>query len=409
MEKRPSLLRAISARQRFILAVICCFQILDGFDLFALALVASDIAYRWHISIPLVGFVLAAAQLGSILSAAVVGRLTERHGARRLLLIVAAIFALSSLLTGIAWDFFALLVSRLLIGLGLGAAMPLTVGYLSTQMPRGVRGACIGIALAGLPAGQILCGIVASFVVPIWGWRALFLVGALAAILLFPLILQLPAGSADAGEAGTENPLPSARPTLRPYRTTIVLTASAAFASALIIYFLFSWVPFLLTRSGLPPSQASICTSALAAGGLLGGIIIGRLSDVLPCNRILSAAYCLGGLLMAWLGWGASGWIAILLLCAGVGFCIFGAYASLSILIAMIFPDGTHVRIVGYSTIATRSAGLIAPIGAGFLLAQGFGPQMIFSTATILAVIVAILLWTLVASLPDRLSALRKL
>jgi putative MFS transporter len=139
-----------------------------------------------------VAFIAAAGFLGMFLGAAVSGRLADRYGRRAVFQATLVLFSIGSLLSALAPTFELLLAARVVAGLGLGGELPVVATLVSEFSPRKARGRMIVLLESFWAYGTILAGLIAVFVLPQWGWRGAFLVGALPALYIAYLRGALP-------------------------------------------------------------------------------------------------------------------------------------------------------------------------------------------------------------------------
>jgi len=139
-----------------------------------------------------VPFIAASGFLGMFLGAAVSGRLADRYGRRAIFQATLVLFSIGSLLSAFAPTFETLLAARVVAGLGLGGELPVVATLVSEFSPRGARGRMIVLLESFWAYGTILAGLIAVFVLPQWGWRGAFLVGALPALYVAYLRGALP-------------------------------------------------------------------------------------------------------------------------------------------------------------------------------------------------------------------------
>ncbi len=139
-----------------------------------------------------VAFIAAAGFLGMFLGAAVSGRLADRYGRRAVFQATLILFSLGSLLSAFAPTFETLLAARVVAGLGLGGELPVVATLVSEFSPRKSRGRMIVLLESFWAYGTVLAGLIAIFVLPQWGWRGAFLVGALPALYVAYLRRALP-------------------------------------------------------------------------------------------------------------------------------------------------------------------------------------------------------------------------
>ena len=139
-----------------------------------------------------VAFIAASGFVGMLIGAAVSGRLADRYGRRTLVQATLVLFSLGSLLSALAPTFETLLAARVVAGLGLGGELPVVATLVSEFSPRRARGRMIVLLESFWAYGTVLAGLIAVFVLPQWGWRGAFLVGALPALYVAYLRRALP-------------------------------------------------------------------------------------------------------------------------------------------------------------------------------------------------------------------------
>jgi len=138
------------------------------------------------------GAIVAGLLLGAMIGAAFAGRLSDRLGRRRLIIIAAVVFTLGALLAALAPTVWVLIAARVIIGLGVGSAALVVPLYLSEIAPTEVRG-----AITSLNHMMIVCGILAAFVVNAilassGDWRLMLGLAAVPSIILLVGMLFMP-------------------------------------------------------------------------------------------------------------------------------------------------------------------------------------------------------------------------
>lgn len=128
---------------------------LDGFDLFIIAIALPLIAVELHATSWVQGMVGAAAVAGAIAGATTLGSLADRFGRRSLFIVDLAIFAVSSLLSALAWSLPSLIAFRFMVGIGVGADYPIAAAYLAEFMPARLRGRMLVAAFSFQAFGML--------------------------------------------------------------------------------------------------------------------------------------------------------------------------------------------------------------------------------------------------------------
>jgi len=218
------------------------------------------------------------------LSGYLIGHFADRHGRRKLIVIVSTtIFSLSSFITGIAWSFATLLIARLLMGLAEGGVMPVSQSLTSDLVPPERRGLAMGAMQAF--GSNLLGGVVAPLMLIAMatelGWRTTFYLtavpGLICVMLMMWLVPDKPSGSQIAHEDGIKSePLPFAHL----FNRNIILCC--LISGCLVAYNSICWyfVPVFLTGyRGLDVDAMSWLLATLGLSAVLTAFLVPGLSD----------------------------------------------------------------------------------------------------------------------------------
>jgi AAHS family 4-hydroxybenzoate transporter-like MFS transporter len=175
----------------WVTAEMAAVLIADGFDIILLGYVAPAVAADFGLSNSGVGAVLTASLIGVAIGGFAGGQLGDRFGRRTLVIASLLVFGIATLVSALAESVVLFSAARLVAGLGLGAATPNAAALMSEMLPRAWRNQVITVAYALSTIGTAFAGLLARQVLPEWGWRGLFLVGAALPIAI--CILFLPA------------------------------------------------------------------------------------------------------------------------------------------------------------------------------------------------------------------------
>jgi MFS transporter, putative metabolite:H+ symporter len=174
---------------RFIVGTATMF---DGFDTLAIAFVAPVLVPEWHLDPTEIGLLFSIGYVGQAIGAPLFGWMAERYGRIRSLNISILFLALAGLACALAQGYTSLIALRFLCGLGLGGEMPVGATYISEISHGRQRGRFVLLYQSIFPIGFLAAAIVSWLVVPSWGWRWIFVIGALPALLVIPLRLIMP-------------------------------------------------------------------------------------------------------------------------------------------------------------------------------------------------------------------------
>jgi MFS transporter, AAHS family, 4-hydroxybenzoate transporter len=393
----------VAMRNPHVVAVIgFLVAMIDGFDTLMLAFIAPLISREWALHPQAVGTLFASSYAGAALGATLIGIAADRYGRKRMLLVSLALAGTFTLLCAWAASPAHLMALRAISGLGLGGALSTTIALTAESAPPGRRRATVTRMFLGFPVGAIVGGAATAATMSFLGWRGVFVAGGLCALFLVPLIA---AGTSESRSSGTlvDTPVHSRRPIRellsegRALRTS--LFCFCVFLMLLTSYFLVSWVPTVLTLTGLTPERAALSAVALNCGGILGTLIlsfiIGRRSPLPPVIGSLIA----GAVLIALLGHEImeAGHTRSLLVFA-VGLLIIGAQGGIPALCVHLYPPSVYATAAGLSVASGRLGSIIGPLIGGYLVSASLGWQRLFLLAAIPAFSAAIAMTALALS-----------
>src|SRR5213596_1094783 len=173
---------------------IACFLgwTLDALDFFLLTFVFVPVAYDFGRTIPQVTFAITLTLMMRPLGAFIFGWLGDRFGRRIPLMIDIIFYSVVELFTAFAPNFPTFVLLRALFGIGMGGEWGLGASLAMESLPTAARGLFSGILQQGYAFGYLLAAVVYWIVFPIFGWRGLFVAGALPALLVLYIRARVP-------------------------------------------------------------------------------------------------------------------------------------------------------------------------------------------------------------------------
>jgi putative MFS transporter len=154
----------------------------DAMDQGMVSGVMAAIGKEWMLSTDQLGMLGSSGMLGMALGAALSGMAADKFGRRAVVMYTLLIYGTASALAGFSANFGMLLVLRFLTGFGLGGELPAASTLVSEYSPTKVRGRNVVILESFWAWGWILAALVAYMLIPVYGWRMAFWVGAVPAL-----------------------------------------------------------------------------------------------------------------------------------------------------------------------------------------------------------------------------------
>jgi MFS family permease len=326
---------------------------------------ADGLVYQYLIPVLIAAFGMTLAQAGYIASANYIaaalggwigGWLSDRYGRARVLQLTILWFSVFSFLSGFAQNYEQLFAARILQGIGFGAEWAVGAVLLGEMVSAKDRGKALGVVHSGAAIGSgiaaLLAGPFAAAFAPDLGWRVVFWVGLLPAVLVFfvrrgsddPEIYRAAVARSKAAGKRTRISDIFGRKILRLTVLASLLSLGTQGAAFAISNYLTS---FLTLERGLSLSMAGTCVLFNSLGGFFGFLVNAYISDHVGRRgafRIFGAGFIFMAAVYLFAPLGSS---PLVLMPVGLvyGFFQFGIYASFGPYFTELFP--TEVRATG--------------------------------------------------------------
>ena len=408
-------------KTRIIVGVATFF---DAFDALAIATVLPVLVPLWKLTGPQIGFMISAGFLGQLVGALLFGWIGERFGRMPAMIGSIATFAVMSLVCAFAWDYDSLLVFRTLQGVGLGGEVPIAAVYISELTRARHRGRFVLLYEMVFPIGLVTASTVAIWVVPNFGWQAMFWIGALPAILALFLRALLPesprwlavhcrAAEADAAlalieretEKATGQPLPPVQPVVSTrdqraswsdlfgptyLRRTLVVWV-IWFCAYFINYGMVIWLPTIFRTVYKLPLDVSLRYGMITQiVGLVGTFICALTIDRVGRRPYFAVSFAVAAVSLGMLAMQTNPTAEqIVIHVAAAYFFISTINIGVYLYTPELYPTRTRALGVGTATAWLRFASMIGPTAVGFMI--GGGLQSVFWMFASAAVIAAVI------------------
>lgn len=401
------------------------------FALFGMAL--PPVAREFGLNPAQAGLLATVGLVGAFLGALFWGTISDYIGRRTSFAATIGIFSLFTGLVGASWNVLSLSIFRFLSNFGLGGEVPVALTLTSEYSPSRIRGRMTGTMMAAFPVGLALAALISLWLIPTYGWRAIFIAGVVPAVLLFFVRVAMPEsvryllsrGRVEEAErtvakieqeAAKEGPLAPVAPVAatpvvenqgvtvfelltpeRRKRTLLLWTVSFGFlwASNGIIFML----PTILVQRGFPLTQILIFLLVQALAACVGYTACGFLIDRYGRRPVLFLYYFVGAAFHLWFAEATGLWIYVAI--AAVGWVNPGVYGSSGIYVSELYPTHLRATAVGWFFGIGRIGSFLAPMVVGFMLHYGAGAYVLhtFAFSFLMA---AIALWFVGIETKDR-------
>jgi|SRR6185312_6603950 len=368
---------------------------LDAFDFFILTFVLATVATDFNVTVPEMALTLTASLVMRPVGALVFGLLSDRIGRKLPLMISIIFYSVMEILSGLAPNYQVFLALRFLYGVGMGGEWGVGASLVMETVSVKRRGLLSGLLQEGYAFGFLLAAAAYYFVFPKFGWRAMFFVGGLPALLT--LFIRSKVKETEAWKANRSlNWKEYGNAIKKNWKLFLYLVLLMSMMNLISHGTQDLYPTFLQKQKNFDPHETAVITMISMVGAILGGLFFGYLSDFYGRKKMMAIAVVLALLLIPlWLLAGGS--VLIALGAFGMQFMVQGAWGiipahinelspgpvrgffpgfayQLGVLIAAAVPyvEATLAENLGYATAMEIAAGSVLAVGAIIILA---GPE----------------------------------
>lgn len=393
--------------QRSLFGIIATAWFFDSMDLGLMTFVLGSIKAEFGLSAAQAGLLASSSFFGMFLGAAIAGLLADRFGRKPVFQVSMIFWGVGSLMCGLADNVTALMLYRVLLGFGMGMEFPIGLSMVSEIVPARSRGKYVAILEGFWPIGFIAAGAFTYLLLPVVGWRGIFIALSIPAVFVFVVRRMVPESprwledvgrrrEADAVMAHIERrverawgrPLPAvstgyaaSASTSRktrfmelwsgPYARRTIMLWSVWFFALLGYYGLTTWLGALLQQAGYAVTQSVLYTVYISIAGIPGFMFAAWLLE--KWGRKPTCALMLLGSAVAAYAYGQAAVHKVpaeQLIAAGLcmQFFLFGMWSVLYAYTPELYPTRSRATGSGFASSIGRIGSLIGPYLVGVLL-----------------------------------------
>jgi len=250
---------------------------LDAFDFFILVLVLDSVAKDFHRPITDIAFTLTATLAMRPVGALIFGVMADRYGRRLPLMLDVIFYSVIEVLSGLAPTYTAFLILRLLYGIGMGGEWGVGASLALESVPAKWRGLLSGLLQEGYATGYLLAAAAYYFVFPHWGWRVMFFIGGLPALL--SLFIRAKVKEPEAWHQHRTDWGSYWRTTLSNWPRFLYLVLLMMFMIGVSHGTQDMYPTFLKKQLHFSVQLTSVITIVSMIGAIVGGLVMGLFSD----------------------------------------------------------------------------------------------------------------------------------
>ncbi|AYF86663.1 MFS transporter [Pseudomonas sp. JS3066] len=392
--------------------------IFDGYDLFIYGVVLPVLMKEWGLTPLEAGALGSYALFGMMFGALFFGPLADRIGRKKGIAICFVLFSGFTVLNGFTSSPTEFGICRFMAGLGIGGLMPNVVALMNEYAPKKLRSTLVAIMFSGYSLGGMLSAGVGIYMLPRFGWEAMFFAAAVP-LLMLPLILWylpesvgflLRQGRVEQARAILKrvNPQLELRdddllelteakkqgaPVLELFREGRALRTLmiwvAFFCCLLMVYALSSWLPKLMANAGYSLGSSLSFLLALNFGGMFGAIAGGFLGDRFNLPKVVAAFFIVAAVSISLLGFKSP--TPVLYLLIGIaGATTIGTQILLYATAAQFYGLAIRSTGLGWASGIGRNGAIVGPLLGGALLGINLPLQLNFMAFAIPGAIAAL-------------------
>jgi SHS family lactate transporter-like MFS transporter len=381
-----------TSEQKHVVAASFLGWTLDAFDFFLMVFVLKDIAEEFHTDVTRVTVAILLTLAMRPIGAFLFGRAADRWGRRPTLMVDVLFYSAIEFASGFAPSLTVLLVLRAIYGIAMGGEWGVGASLTMESIPPQARGFVSGLLQSGYPTGYFLASIVYGLFFQYIGWRGMFMVGVIPALLVLYIRRSVPES-------------PSWKPTTARSNTLAVLKSHwrlGIYAVLLMTAFNFFshgtqdlYPTFLQVQHGFSPHEVGLIAVVYNIGAIIGGVAFGSLSERFGRRRIIIIATALSLIVLPlWAFSVTAVWLAVGAFMMQV--MVQGAWGVIPVHLNELSPDEARGTFPGFTyqlgnLIASVNATLQASIAADYGGDYAFALAIVAGSVAIAIVILTAL------------------
>jgi MFS transporter, SHS family, lactate transporter len=347
-----------TSHQRHVVAASFLGWTLDAFDFFLMVFVLKDIAQEFSTDVTAVTVAILLTLAMRPIGAFLFGRAADRWGRRPTLMVDVAFYSVVEFASGFAPNLTTLLILRAIYGIAMGGEWGVGASLTMESIPPHARGFVSGLLQSGYPFGYFLASVIYGLLFQYIGWRGMFMVGVIPALLVLYIRRHVPES-------------PSWKPSATTGSNTLAVLKShwrlGVYAVLLMTAFNFFshgtqdlYPTFLQVQHHFSPHEVSLIAIVYNVGAIIGGISFGSLSERYGRRRMIIIASVLSLLVLPLWAYAATAiWLAV-----GAFFMqvmVQGAWGVVPVHLNELSPDEARGTFPGFTY---QLGNLIASVNA---------------------------------------------
>lgn len=396
----------VSGQQVLVVGLCMFFNMLDGFDITAMAIVAGAVSQELQLTADRLGLIFSFALAGMMAGAMFLAPVSDIIGRRKIIILSVTLVGVSILFTANATTLTEFMVLRFISGLGAGAMLACQATLAAEYSPEKYRSLSVASTTAGYPLGAVMTAVVAGLIMPDYGWRGMFWFGGAVTLAMglvawafipeslkylferrpdnalervnrilaklqkdtlteLPVVAEESAGKAK-GMIGSMMSLLAVE-----HRLATLMLWTIFFLCFGTLYFLMSWIPKLMEETGYSPETGHFAFFLFNLGGVIGIFTLGMLSTRWKLTNLVFLFLFGSAVCMVIFASAPNRLNFLLVVIFLMGILQQGGFTGLYAVAAKVYPTEVRSTGIGWAIGLGRSGAVVGPAAAGFLIAAG--------------------------------------
>jgi MFS family permease len=363
---------------------------LDAMDVMFYAFALTTIQKEFQLTSAEAGALASVTLIASAIGGIFFGAIADKIGRVRALIFSILSYSIFTALTASAQSVIALVIFRTLVGFGMGGEWSAGSVLVSETWPSEHRGKAIGFMQSGWAIGYILAAVIAAAILPVFGWRILFIIGIIPAFIT--LWIRRHVEEPEIWIDNRDNPKSKSssgiitifrKPLLKKTIIASLLTTSVLFA----YWGLFTWMPSFLSKpveaggAGLGIVKSSTWIIPMQIGAFFGYLSFGFFADRFGRRPVFVTFLIVAALLVPLYGQLARHELFLLMLGPFIGFFGHGYFSVFGAMLAELFPTNIRGTAQGLTYNVGRAFSALAPLSIGALAdLYGIGSALVLTS-----------------------------
>lgn len=358
---------------------------LDAFDFFLVSLSLTAIAKEFNKSDAEIALSITITLAFRPVGAFIFGLMADRYGRRLPLMIDLVFYSIVEVLSGLAPNYTTFMVLRALFGIGMGGEWGVGASLAMEKVPARLRGVLSGLLQEGYAAGNLLASLCYLLVFERWGWRPMFFIGGLPALLA--LFVRYRVKESEVWEKTRHRTWGELGRGLTSHWKLFIYLTLLMTMMAFVAHGTQDMYPTFLQRQwGLSPGTRAGITAISMVGAIIGGIVFGLMSDSIGRRRAIVTALLIGILMIPL--WAFAPSLGLLVVGAFLmQFMVQGAWGVIPAHLSELSPNPVRGFLPGFAyQCGVLLSSSVAYIEALFAERTSYGKAMAFTALTVFSI-----------------------